>query len=110
MLPEHQNKPGERKRKEVEEEEGQVTQEPEPKPRPGGGEGREGGRWGGGGKEREGARTLLHFNQPPPSHMAAGHPEGSTVMNPNCSLFTTSPGVSMQMCPERYLLYARPNV
>lgn len=48
MLPEHQNKPGERKRKEVEEEEeGQVTQEPEPNPRPGGGEGREGD-WGGG--------------------------------------------------------------
>lgn len=35
---------------------------------------------------------------------------GGAVMNPNCSLFTTLQGVSMQMCPERYLLYARPNV
>lgn len=35
---------------------------------------------------------------------------GGAVMNPNCSLFSTLQGVSMQMCPERYLLYARPNV
>lgn len=35
---------------------------------------------------------------------------GGAVMNPNCSLFTTLQGVSMQICPERYLLYARPNV
>lgn len=61
-------------------------------------------------KRRTNKATLLHFNQPLPSHMAAEHPEGSAVMNPNCSLFTTSRGVSMQICPERYLLYARPNV
>lgn len=65
MLPEHQNKPGERKRKEVEEEEeGQVTQEPEPNPRPGGGEGRAGG----GGGERANA---------PPFQSAAAVSHGS---------------------------------
>lgn len=35
---------------------------------------------------------------------------GGAVMNPNCSLFTTLQGVSMQICPERYLVYARPTV
>lgn len=35
---------------------------------------------------------------------------GGAIMNPNCSLFTTLQGVSMQICPERYLVYARPTI
>lgn len=35
----------------------------------------------------------------------SGIRRGGAVMNPNCSLFTTSRGVSMQIHPERYAVY-----